>query len=141
MPRDCPAHGYPTKSKMKLNTDSEKPIYLQIAEQIENAVFTGAYPEETQIPSTTEISTLFKINPATVLKGMNLLVDDGILYKKRGLGMFVKTGAKQAVCEKRQSNFYKDYVESLISEARKLGLSKAEITELIERGYGECASK
>ncbi len=120
---------------MKLNTDSDKPIYLQIAEQIETAIFTGAYPEETQIPSTTEISTVFKINPATVLKGMNILVDSGIIYKKRGLGMFVKEGALKTIREKRQNNFYKDYVESLISEAKKLGLSQNEIIELIGRGY------
>lgn len=122
---------------MKLNTESEKPIYLQIAEQLENAIFTGVYEEETQIPSTTEISTAFKINPATVLKGMNILVDEDVIYKKRGLGMFVKSGAREYIRQKRQSNFFTDYVESLVSEAQKLGLSKEQIVELIERGYSE----
>lgn len=122
---------------MKLNFESDKPIFLQIAEQIEDAVFTGAFPEETQIPSTTEVSTAFKINPATVLKGMNLLVDEGIIYKKRGVGMFVNEGALQAVREKRQRQFFEEYVEKLIAEAHKLGLSKQQLWELIERGFAE----
>lgn len=120
---------------MNLNFESEKPIYLQIAEEIEDAIFTGAFKEETQIPSTTEISVGFKINPATVLKGMNLLVDQNILYKKRGVGMFVTTGAVQKIKEKRQEQFFENYIESLVIEAKKLGLTKREILELLERGF------
>ncbi len=74
---------------MKIDFESGIPIYLQIADQIEDSILSGMFPEDTQIPSTTEISTLYKINPATVLKGMTLLVDGGILYKRRGIGMFV----------------------------------------------------
>ena len=74
---------------MNVNPNIDKPIFLQIAEQLEDSIFTGAFPEETQIPSTNEISALLSINPHTVLKGMNVLVDGGIIYKKRGLGMFV----------------------------------------------------
>ena len=120
---------------MKLNLQSEKPIFLQIAEQIEDAVFTGAFAEQTQIPSTTEISAQFQINPATVLKGMNLLVADGILYKKRGLGMFVAEGALERVRRKRHDSFYENYVESMLDEARKLGTTREELLTLIERGY------
>lgn len=120
---------------MRINYNSEKPIYLQIAEQIAECVFSGLYAEETQIPSTTELSSTLKINPATILKGINLLVDSGIVYKKRGLGMFVKSGAKQKIITERQNNFYKDYIKSLISEAKKLDISKGEIIKLIESGY------
>ena len=120
---------------MKLDFDSDKPIYLQIAEQIEDAIFTGIYDEETQIPSTTEISMTYKINPATVLKGMNILVDEKIIYKKRGVGMFVCQGALEAIKEKRQNNFFQDYVASLISEAIKLGITKDDVLKLIERGF------
>ena len=74
---------------MQINFQSEIPIYLQIARQLEEAILMGIYPEETQVPSTTELSTGLQINPATVLKGMNQLVADGIIYKKRGIGMFV----------------------------------------------------
>ena len=69
---------------MRINPNSEKPIFMQIAEQLEDAIFTGIYPEESKVPSTNEIAALFNINPHTVLKGMNLLVDEAIIYKKRG---------------------------------------------------------
>jgi DNA-binding transcriptional regulator YhcF (GntR family) len=80
---------------MKLDFNNDKPIYLQLSEGLEDAIIAGIYPEETQIPSTTEISVNYRINPATALKGINILVDNGIVYKKRGLGMFVANGAKE----------------------------------------------
>lgn len=120
---------------MNVNPNTEKPIFIQIAEQLEDSIFTGVFPEETKIPSTNEISVLLNINPHTVLKGMNMLVDDEIIYKKRGLGMFVKEGAVKKIREKRQAQFYDQYVAALISEASKLQLSKEEIIALIERGY------
>ncbi|EMS74204.1 GntR family transcriptional regulator [Ruminiclostridium cellobioparum] len=120
---------------MNLNFDSEKPIYLQLAEEIEDAVLSGAYQEETQIPSTTEISVSYKINPATALKGINRLVDDGIVYKKRGVGMFVSTGAKEKILDKRKETFFEDYVTSMILEARKLSITKEDILKMLERGF------
>lgn len=111
----------------------DKPLYLQIAEQLEDAIFTGAYEEETQIPSTTELSVSLQMNPATVLKGMNILVSENIIYKKRGVGMFVSTGAKEKIRRKRQENFYDGYVVPLLEEAKKLGLSANEIINLIEK--------
>lgn len=120
---------------MNIDYESEKPIYLQIYEELTDAIFTGGFPEETQIPSTTEISTSYKINPATVLKGMNLLVSEDLIYKKRGVGMFVCEGAKEKIKIKRQQEFSKTYVEALIKEAKKLQLTKDEILDFIERGY------
>ena len=120
---------------MNVNPNTEKPIFIQIAVQLEDSIFTGVFPEETKIPSTNEISVLLNINPHTVLKGMNMLVDDEIIYKKRGLGMFVKEGAVKKIREKRQAQFYDQYVAALISEASKLQMSKEEIIALIERGY------
>lgn len=126
---------------MNINTNIEKPIFIQIAEQLEDSIFTGIYPEETKIPSTNEFSTLLNINPHTVLKGMNLLVDDEIIYKKRGLGMFVKEGAVEKIRQKRQGQFYDQFIAPLIEEANKLNMSKDEIIKLIERGYdNECNS-
>lgn len=113
----------------------DKPLYIQIAEQLEDAIFTGTFPEETQIPSTTELSVSLQINPATVLKGMNILVSENVIYKKRGLGMFVSMGATEKIRNKRQESFYEDFISPLVSEAQKLGLSKDEINSLIERGY------
>lgn len=113
----------------------EKPIFLQIAEQIEDSIFTGVYGEEERIPSTNEISALLNINPHTVLKGVNLLVEEEILYKKRGLGMFVKEGAREKIRIKRKNAFFEQYIERLIQEAGKLQMTKEQVIELIERGY------
>ncbi|QSX06484.1 GntR family transcriptional regulator [Sedimentibacter sp. zth1] len=120
---------------MNLNFESKKPIFLQISEQIEDAIFVGTFPEETQIPSTTEISTTFKINPATVLKGMNVLVDNNIIYKRRGVGMFVCSSAVDTIRKSRENNFYDNYIVKLVEEAKKLKLSKEDIISFIERGY------
>ena len=122
---------------MNIDTHSEKPIFMQIAEQLEDSIFTGVFQEETKIPSTNEISALFNINPHTVLKGMNMLVDETIIYKKRGLGMYVSEGAVEKIKLKRQDQFYCLYVESLMNEAKKLGMTKTQIINMIERGYEE----
>ena len=113
----------------------DKPIFVQIAERIEDCVLSGAFPEESQIPSTTEIAVSDKINPATALKGINLLVEEGIVYKRRGLGMFVSTGAVRKVKDKRKEQFYDRYIIGLAEEAKKLSLTKEEVMALIERGY------
>ena len=120
---------------MNINTNIEKPIFIQIAEQLEDSIFTGIYPEETKIPSTNEISALLNINPHTVLKGMNILVGEEIIYKKRGLGMFVKEGAVKKILLKRQGQFYDQFIATLIEEANKLNMTKEEVISLIERGY------
>lgn len=120
---------------MQLDFRSEIPIYLQIAEELEDAIVTGAFAEGTQIPSTTEFSGQLKINPATVLKGMNLLVEKGILYKKRGIGMFVAEGAVRSIREARQSQFFDQFIIRMLEEARKLGLSQQEVLNMVERGF------
>lgn len=119
---------------MTINFESEVPIYLQIAEEVENGILSGAFQEETQVPSTTEISVGYKINPATVLKGMGKLVDNGILYKKRGVGMFVKEGAVEQILGERRQRFYEGFVKNLLSEAEKLRISKQELIRMIEEG-------
>ncbi|NLL43333.1 MAG: GntR family transcriptional regulator [Firmicutes bacterium] len=119
---------------MILDFDSEQPIYIQLAEAIEDDVLKGIFAEDTQIPSTTEISVALKINPATARKGVNLLVDEGILYKKRGVGMFVTPGAMRKVMQKRRAKFYESFVVTLLEEAGKLDISPQEVAEMIERG-------
>ena len=120
---------------MKLNLDQEKPIFIQIAEGIEDGILTGAFPEESQVPSITEFSVNYKINPATALKGINLLVDEGIVFKKRGVGMFVAEGAVGKLQKKRQDQFYNNYVSRLVEEAKRLGITSDEIITMIERGF------
>ena len=119
---------------MQLNLSGEIPIYLQIAQSIENDIVRGVFPEETQIPSTTEVSLTYKINPATVAKGFNLLVDDGLIYKKRGVGMFVSPGAKEHLLERRRTEFYEKYIRSLLEEAERLGIRREDLIDMLERG-------
>ncbi len=120
---------------MNIDFESDKPIFIQIAEWLEDAIMSNAFEEESQIPSITEISVMCKINPATALKGINMLVDKDIVYKKRGLGMFVKEGAVNKLMKERKNMFYESYIEVLLQEARKLNLNKEDIMEMIERGY------
>lgn len=122
---------------MNINPGQDKPIFIQIAEGIEDGILTGAFPEESQIPSITEFSVNYKINPATALKGINLLVDENIIYKKRGVGMFVTEGAVQKLRKKRQDQFYTNYISSLIDEARRLGISSEDVIAMIERGFSK----
>jgi GntR family transcriptional regulator len=114
--------------------DDSRPIFLQIAEQIENDIIAGALPEETQVPSTNEFAVFHRINPATAGKGVNLLVDDGVLYKKRGIGMFVAEGARDRLVEKRRTQFRDQYVAPLLAEAAKLGLSSEQLADMIREG-------
>lgn len=120
---------------MHFEFDQSAPIYQQLADQMEEMIFSGLFPEGQQVPSTTQLSQELHINPATVLKGMNLLVNHHLLEKKRGLGMFVTKGAKERIMEKRKEGFYQNYVVSLIKEATKLQITEDHLLSLIQRGY------
>lgn len=115
----------------------EKSIYIQIKEMIERDILRNILLEEERVPSTNELAKLYAINPATAAKGVNLLVDEGILYKKRGIGMFVATGAKKQIMEKRKKNFYDDYVKSLMAEAYSLGITRQELIAMIQEAENE----
>jgi len=113
--------------------DEGRPIYSQVAEQIENDIIAGALPEDTQVPSTNEFAAFYRINPATALKGVNLLVDEGILYKKRGIGMFVAEGARERLVAQRRDRFTEEYVRPLLAEAEKLGIGSEQVAEIIRK--------
>ncbi|NLO08471.1 MAG: GntR family transcriptional regulator [Clostridiales bacterium] len=120
---------------MNMNFNEERPIFIQIAEGIEDAILSGAFKEESQIPSITEFSVNYRINPATALKGINILVEEGIIYKKRGVGMFVADGAVKQLKGKRKEQFFDNYIKNLVEEAMRLGISKDEVITLLERGF------
>ncbi len=122
---------------MLLNFDGERPIFIQIAEGIEDAILSGAFTEDNQIPSITEFSVKYRINPATALKGISMLADAGILYKKRGLGMFVAEGAVDQLKIKRKEQFFNNYIDKLVAEAKRLQLTKEDIITMLERGFGK----
>ena len=112
----------------------EKSIYLQIAEMIETDILRDILLEEERVPSTNELAKLYAINPATAAKGVNILVDEGVLHKKRGIGMFVSAGAKEAILNRRKNEFYDNYVKKLLEEAASIGLGKEEVIQLIQSG-------
>lgn len=117
---------------MKYILNEEEPIYIQIAKGIEDEILQGNFLEEEQVPSTNELSRIYQINPATVLKGINLLVDRQILYKKRGIGMFVASGAVAEIKKVRKESFKEVVMSQLFQEAKKLGISKQDLIEIIE---------
>lgn len=118
---------------MSINFSNDKSIYLQIEKMIEDDILKEILIEEEKIPSTNELAKAYNINPATAAKGINLLVDDGIVYKKRGVGMFVSTGGKEKVIYKRKQNFYKTFIVPLINEAKNLNISQSELLNMIEQ--------
>jgi GntR family transcriptional regulator len=112
--------------------DDGRPIFQQIAEQIENSIIDGSLGEGTQVPSTTELAAFHRINPATAAKGVNALVADGVLHKRRGIGMFVSEGARSRLRGRRRERFAQQYVLPLVVEARKLGIGLDEVRAMIE---------
>ncbi len=115
--------------------NQEKSIYIQISEMIENDILRDVLLEDERVPSTNELAKLYAINPATAAKGINILVDAGILYKKRGIGMFVSDGAKEVIRTKRKAQFYENYVGEIVNEAKTLGITKAELIAGIEKNF------
>ncbi|WP_439591229.1 GntR family transcriptional regulator [Microbacterium sp.] len=109
-----------------------KALFLQIAESVEESIIDGSLGEETQAPSTNELAAFYRINPATAAKGVNMLVDKGVLYKRRGIGMFVADGARSALLAERRAVFADRYVDPLLAEARHLGLGPDDIARLIQ---------
>ena len=119
---------------MKHSLDENRPIFNQIYELIEDEIIQGRIKEEEQAPSTNQLSAYYRINPATVMKGINLLVDEGILYKKRGIGMFVAEGARAKQMDKRKTSFYREKVTALLGEAAMLGISADELIIMMKEG-------
>lgn len=120
---------------LKVDMTSEKPIFMQIAEGLEDAILSGALPEGGQLPSITELSVQYTINPATALKGINRLVDQGAAYKKRGVGMFVAQGARALLQKKRQADFSRRFVAAMVAEAKRLGVGKQPLMDMVAREF------
>ncbi|WP_407271151.1 GntR family transcriptional regulator [Radiobacillus sp. PE A8.2] len=118
---------------MKDNLDESKPIFLQIKEQIEDSILNENLNAGERAPSTNEIANYYKINPATAAKGINELVSEQILYKRRGVGMFVAEDAREILIEKRKKSFYESYMLPLKKEAEKLRIHKDHLIEMVQR--------
>lgn len=110
----------------------DAPIFQQLAAKIADDIVAGTYPEETAVPSATDFAVFYQMNPATASKGVNLLVDLGALYKKRGVGMFVATGAADLLRARRREEFRTQYLQPLLREAGVLGIDTADLHQMID---------
>lgn len=113
--------------------DEGQPIFLQVAQRLEAGILDGSFPEEGPVPSINELATYYRINPATALKGVNRLVDEELLYKRRGVGMFVASGARSRLLAQRREEFAARHVRPMLAAAAELGITTDEITTLMER--------
>lgn len=116
--------------------DDSSPIYQQVAAQIEEQILSGELGGDDQVMSTNAYASFYRINPATAAKGFRQLVDEGILYKRRGLGMFVSPDAPEKLRAKRREQFFADHVEPMVAEARMIGVPIDEIVRHIEKSEG-----
>ncbi len=125
---------------MILNTEGSEPIYVQIARWLEAEILNGNIEEEQKVYSQYQLAEIFTINPATAAKGLTMLADEHIVYKKRGLGMFVSPNAREAIRMKRKEQILKKLVTELVLEAERLGVDEQELLTMIQAvkaGNGE----
>ena len=111
------------------------PIFARIAEGIKDAILQGDLKEGEQLTSTTKISKEYEINIATVNKGVNVLVAEGIVFKKRGIGMFVAEGAVDKLIEERRKTFKERYIVSILEEAKRLRYSVEDLQQMVAEVY------
>ncbi|MFC7688024.1 GntR family transcriptional regulator [Ureibacillus sp. GCM10028918] len=118
---------------MDFSNDSTTPIYIQIAEWIENEILADGIQEMGKVYSQYQLAELFNINPATAGKGLTILLENEILYKKRGLGMFVQGGAKELILAKRRDEKLSKLAKEIVQEAKRLFVSDEELIDLIKK--------
>lgn len=111
--------------------DEGRPLFLQIAEAIEDSIVDGTLTEDAQAPSTNELAAFYRINPATAAKGVAMLTDKGVLIKRRGIGMFVADGARENLLGERRIAFADRFIDPLLAEARTLGLGPDDLIALL----------
>jgi DNA-binding transcriptional regulator YhcF (GntR family) len=121
--------------KMKPTLNEDTPIFLQIADMIKDDLVEGLLSEGEQIPSTTELSNFYNINRATAQKGIALLMDEGIVAKKRGIGVFIAEDARDKLVNTRMQDFSNSYIQNMVKEAKRLNISKEELIRRVEQDY------
>ncbi|MPW26469.1 GntR family transcriptional regulator [Alkalibaculum sp. M08DMB] len=117
---------------MILNTDGSKPIYIQISEWIETEILRGDLNSDQKVYSQYQLAEMFNINPATAAKGLNILVDENIIYKKRGLGMFVSTTAQEFILNKRKTHTLQKLIDEIVLEAGRLNVDEWDLFNMIK---------
>jgi DNA-binding transcriptional regulator YhcF (GntR family) len=111
----------------------EVPLFQQVARRIADDIVDGTLAEGDQVPSINEFASFWRINPATALKGVAQLVAEGVLYKQRGIGTFVGDGARARLLAQRRADFHRRFVGPLLAEASRIGLTRAQVAELISQ--------
>jgi GntR family transcriptional regulator len=122
----------PRCSESSVFTD-DSPIFQQLASLIADDIVAGTYTEESAVPSTYDYAVFYKMSPATAAKGVNVLVEQGVLYKKRGVGMFVASGARELLLARRRAEFHNQYIAPLVQEAKKLGIDSVDLKGMIDQ--------
>jgi GntR family transcriptional regulator len=117
--------------------DEGTPLFAQVAERLAADIADGGLAEGERVPSTNELAAFYRINPATAAKGINILADEGLLDKRRGIGMFVAAGARATLLARRRAGFTERYVQPLLTEATRLGIDSDELIGLIEEASNE----
>jgi len=118
--------------------DEGAPLFVQIAERLADEIADGTLAEGGRVPSTNELAAFYQINPATAAKGISMLTDDGLLEKRRGIGMFVAAGARARLLDERRKRFAERYVQPLVAEAGRLGIGADELAAMIrESSYAQ----
>ncbi len=117
--------------------DDSLPIYLQIKEEIENAIITNSLKEEEAIPSIRTLAQQYRLNPQTIANAVSELMTEGVIFKKRGIGMFVEKGAQAKLRKKKNQKFHSDDLLKVIQKSRSLGISKNELIATIDTLYNE----
>lgn len=120
--------------------DSTTPIYIQIADEIRHEILIGALDEGDQVMSTTKYATTYRINPATAAKAFTALVDEGLLVKRRGIGMFIATGARERLRARGRDRFIADSFLPVVEEALALGLAPADLIDAIHSRARDAAT-
>ena len=120
-----------------MNFDQKTPIYQQLAESIRQDILTGSLPAETAIPSVRQISVEYGLNPQTVLNATQLLIQEGLLEKRRGLGMFVRKSARKQLKRSESERFKNETIQALVEEAQRLSISRKNLVDLIQKKYRE----
>src|ERR1700733_1705199 len=117
--------------------DEGAPLFVQVAERLAAEIADGGLAEGDRVPSGTELAAYYRINPATAAKGINVLIDDGLLEKRRGIGMFVADGARARLLDRRRTRFAEHYIAPMVAEARRLGIDAEQLVSLVQESSRE----
>lgn len=118
---------------MSAHWNDSQPIYWQLKERTVAMILDGTLAEGEALPSVRTVASEFQLNPITVSKSYQALVDDGLVEKRRGLGMFVCEGARKQLLASERSRFLEDEWPAMINRIEQLGLDAAELLASIDK--------